>query len=74
MLKKISNEIPKKLINKILHGDSYATMQKLPDDSIDLIFADPPYNLQLNDTLYRPDYSHVDAVTEDWDKFSDFKV
>jgi len=73
MLKKISNEIPKKLINKILHGDSYATMQKLPDDSIDLIFADPPYNLQLNDTLYRPDYSEVDAVTEDWDKFSDFK-
>ena len=44
-------------------------MKTLPDNSIDLIFADPPYNLQLNETLYRPDYTAVDAVTDDWDKF-----
>jgi modification methylase len=47
-------------------------MSKLPADSVDLIFADPPYNLQLQGDLKRPDDSRVDAVTDDWDKFASF--
>ncbi len=58
--------------NRILRGDCIAEMRKLPDASIDMIFADPPYNLQLGGDLARPDGSHVDAVTNDWDKFSSF--
>jgi modification methylase len=48
-------------------------MSKLPAASVDLVFADPPYNLQLQGDLKRPDDSHVDAVTDDWDKFASFK-
>lgn len=58
--------------NRILRGDCIAEMRKLPDASIDMVFADPPYNLQLGGDLARPDGSHVDAVTNDWDKFSSF--
>jgi len=47
-------------------------MRLLPDASIDMIFADPPYNLQLGGDLNRPDGSHVDAVTDAWDKFDSF--
>jgi modification methylase len=47
-------------------------MARLPAASVDLVFADPPYNLQLQGDLKRPDDSHVDAVTDDWDKFSSF--
>jgi modification methylase len=47
-------------------------MAKLPAASVDLVFADPPYNLQLANDLKRPDDSHVDAVTDDWDKFDSF--
>ncbi|MBN8983887.1 MAG: site-specific DNA-methyltransferase, partial [Rhizobiales bacterium] len=47
-------------------------MSKLPPGSVDLVFADPPYNLQLKGDLKRPDESHVDAVNNDWDKFSSF--
>ena len=50
-------------------GDCIAAMRALPAKSVDLIFADPPYNLQLGGDLSRPDGSHVDAVTDDWDKF-----
>ncbi len=56
-------------VNKIYHGDCIELMGKLTDDSIDLIFADPPYNLQLNGELYRPNQTKVDAVDDDWDKF-----
>jgi modification methylase len=56
----------------ILIGDCVAEMDKLPADSVDLIFADPPYNLQLEGALSRPDQSLVDAVDDDWDKFADF--
>jgi modification methylase len=56
----------------ILHGDCIAELAKLPAASVDLVFADPPYNLQLQGDLKRPDDSHVDAVNDDWDKFSDF--
>jgi modification methylase len=60
--------------NAILLGDTIATMQSLPAESIDLIFADPPYNLQLANPLMRPDQSMVDAVDDDWDKFSSFSA
>src|ERR1700747_2974830 len=53
-------------------GDSLAEMAKLPAESVDLVFADPPYNLQLQGDLKRPDDSRVDAVDDDWDKFSSF--
>jgi modification methylase len=56
----------------ILIGDCIAEMQKLPAASVDLVFADPPYNLQLEGALSRPDQSVVDAVDADWDKFTDF--
>ncbi|MCB2014850.1 MAG: site-specific DNA-methyltransferase [Sphingobium sp.] len=60
--------------DRLIKGDCIAEMRKLPDDSIDMIFADPPYNLQLGGDLNRPDGSHVDAVTDDWDKFDSFAV
>jgi len=47
-------------------------MESLPTGSVDLVFADPPYNLQLNHTLWRPDMSRVDAVTDQWDQFEGF--
>jgi modification methylase len=56
----------------ILIGDCVAEMDRLPAASIDLVFADPPYNLQLEGALSRPDQSLVDAVDDDWDKFADF--
>ena len=59
--------------NKILLGDSLKIMGSIPSKSVDLIFADPPYNLQLKDTLYRPDQTAVEAVTQDWDKFNTYK-
>jgi probable adenine specific DNA methyltransferase len=57
-------------INKIHLGDCIELLRKLPNNSIDLIFADPPYNLQLNGELYRPNQTKVDAVTDAWDKFN----
>jgi modification methylase len=48
-------------------------MRSLPTASVDMIFADPPYNLQLGGDLNRPDGSHVDAVTDHWDKFDSFR-
>ena len=60
--------------NKIIQGDSLKILKFLPNKSIDLIFVDPPYNLQLKDTLYRPDQTTVEAVTNDWDKFKNYKT
>ena len=60
-------------INKIIHGDSLKVLQTFPDSCIDMIFADPPYNLQLKKQLSRPDSSKVNAVIDDWDKFSSFE-
>ena len=57
---------------RILVGDCVAAMAGLPGESVDLVFADPPYNLQLQGDLKRPDDSRVDAVDDDWDKFSSF--
>ncbi|MGN6818357.1 MAG: site-specific DNA-methyltransferase [Sphingomonas sp.] len=62
----VPGELP---LDRIVMGDCIETMRALPAKSVDLIFADPPYNLQLGGDLSRPDGSHVDAVTDDWDKF-----
>ena len=59
-------------LNSIIKGDCVAALEKLPEHSVDVIFADPPYNLQLEGSLHRPDQSKVDACDDDWDKFSDF--
>ena len=59
-------------VNTILVGDCVEELEALPPASIDFIFADPPYNLQLENALTRPDQSLVDAVDDDWDKFGDF--
>lgn len=58
--------------NQILKGDCVAALNKLPSQSIDIIFADPPYNLQLANELHRPDQSLVDAVDNEWDQFESF--
>ena len=56
----------------VIEGDCVEIMGRLPEASVDLIFADPPYNLQLAGELHRPDNSRVDGVEEAWDKFADF--
>ncbi|MCL4339954.1 MAG: site-specific DNA-methyltransferase [Nitrososphaerota archaeon] len=61
------------MLNNIILGDSMEVMKHIPDNSIDLIFADPPYNLQLENDLYRPNETKVNGVSEEWDKFKSFK-
>ena len=61
-------------LNQILAGDCIEVMNSLPEGSVDLIFADPPYNLQLRGDLHRPDNSKVDAVDDAWDQFDSFRV
>jgi len=62
-----------KYLNKIIKGDSLEVLKELPDNSVDLIFADPPYNLQLQKELYRPNQTKVNGVNDEWDKFDSFK-
>jgi DNA modification methylase len=59
-------------LNIIIQGDCIEELRRFPDDSIDLIFADPPYNMQLENVLYRPNNTKVNGVDDDWDKFSSF--
>src|SRR3990170_2482663 len=59
-------------LDTIMKGDCVAAMDRLPEKSVDLVFADPPYNLQLNGDLHRPDQSKVDAVDDAWDQFDSF--
>ena len=61
-------------LNKILAGNSLEILEKLPDKSVDVVFADPPYNLQLSQELWRPNNSRVDAVDDSWDQFDSFKT
>ncbi|KAA0972498.1 site-specific DNA-methyltransferase [Aureimonas fodinaquatilis] len=58
--------------NTIIKGDCVSRLELLPEKSVDVVFADPPYNLQLNGDLTRPDQSRVDAVDNDWDQFDSF--
>jgi modification methylase len=59
-------------LDQVLPGDCIELMDSLPEGSVDLVFADPPYNLQLRNQLYRPNMSKVDAVEDDWDQFGSF--
>ncbi len=69
---KSNNIVPGSYLNKILTGDCIEALRRLPDACVDMVFADPPYNLQLEGKLSRPDQSVVDAVDDDWDKFDSF--
>ena len=62
-----------KIINKIENGDSIEILKRIPDKSFDLVFADPPYNMQIGEKLTRPDDSKVDGVNDKWDQFSSFE-
>jgi modification methylase len=59
-------------VDEIIVGDCIAALERLPPESVDVVFADPPYNLQLEGALSRPDQSVVDAVDDEWDKFASF--
>ena len=65
----VMNKLPN---NQILAGDCIQILESLPAESVDMIFADPPYNLQLAGELHRPNNSRVDGVEEAWDKFDGF--
>ena len=58
----------------IINGDCLEALARMPDKSVDLVFADPPYNLQLGGDLHRPDNSKVDAVDDHWDQFASFEA
>ena len=62
-----------KIHNKIINGDCLNELKKIPDKSFDLVFADPPYNMQIGETLTRPDASKVNGVDDKWDQFNSFK-
>jgi len=59
-------------LDRIVTGDCLENLRKIPDASVDMVFADPPYNLQLEGELMRPNNSRVDGVEDEWDKFSSF--
>jgi modification methylase len=59
-------------LDSILLGDCIEILNQLPEKSVDLVFADPPYNLQLQNQLFRPNMTLVDAVDDEWDRFDDF--
>lgn len=59
--------------NQILVGDCLAQLKRIPSGSVDLVFADPPYNLQLSTELLRPNNTRVDGVDDEWDKFGSFE-
>src|SRR4051812_39256908 len=65
----VEREIP---LNQIIAGDCLKVLRKLPDASVDLVFADPPYNLQLKGELWRPNMTEVDGVDDEWDQFESF--
>ncbi len=64
--------VPETQLELVIEGDCREAMGRLPEASVDLVFADPPYYLQLNGGLQRPDNSVVDGVDAEWDKFADF--
>ena len=61
-----------KFFNRIVNGNSLEELKKIPSKTFDLVFADPPYNMQIGNKLKRPDESMVDGVNDDWDKFKSF--
>ena len=69
-----ASRAPDTIRDRIFVGDCIAALERLPAESVDVVFADPPYNLQLENALTRPDQSLVDAVDDDWDKFASFQA
>ena len=72
--KKEAEPAPDLPLGQILQDDCVAAMGRLPDACVDMIFADPPYNLQLGGELFRPEGGRVDACDDDWDKFATFQA
>ena len=68
-----NNHITSISSSKYILGDSLIELKKLKDHSVNMVFCDPPYNLQLSKTLYRPDATRVSGVNDDWDKFDNFQ-
>ena len=64
----------KDISNQVINGNCIEVLSKLPSASVDLIFADPPYNLQLKSELHRPDHTKVDGVDDAWDRFDSFRA
>ena len=62
-----------KFSNKVINGDCLKELKKIPDKTFDLVFADPPYNMQIGEKLTRPDSSKVNGVNDKWDQFNSFK-
>ena len=62
-----------KLLSSIQNGDCLKLLKNIPEKSFDLIFADPPYNMQIGEKLTRPDSSKVNGVNDKWDQFNSFK-
>jgi modification methylase len=60
-------------LNNIINGNSLEILKKIPDKTFDLVFADPPYNMQIGETLRRPNDSKVNGVDDKWDQFQSFK-
>lgn len=67
-----SDAIEELPLDRVIQGDCIDVLNRLPEKSIDVIFADPPYNLQLGGELHRPDNSRVDGVEDEWDRFDSF--
>jgi site-specific DNA-methyltransferase (adenine-specific) len=65
---------PELPLDQVLCGDCLELLARLPAESVDLVFADPPYNLQLRQELWRPNLTRVDAVDDEWDRFPDFEA
>ena len=61
-----------KFSNQLVNGDCLEEIKKIPDKTFDLIFADPPYNMQIGEKLTRPDASKVNGVNDKWDQFKSF--
>ena len=61
------------LLNKVVNSDSLKILKTIPSKTFDLVFADPPYNLQIGKKLKRPDDSKVNGVNDKWDHFKSFK-
>ena len=62
-----------KFCNRIINGESLEILKKIPSKTFDLVFADPPYNMQIGEKLKRPDNSKVNGVNDKWDQFLNFK-
>ena len=73
IIQNLNEDNRSKFINKIVNGNSLEILKTIPNKTFDLIFADPPYNLQIGEKLKRPDDSKVNGVDDKWDRFKNFE-